>query len=87
MYYSPDNWSGRGWLGIVTGNITPEPLHMKHQTPANLRTFNGHRPTIGERVLIDPSAVVTGVRSNGAKMTSEGWSSFRHDNRRTNFTP
>ncbi|MCB1699466.1 MAG: gamma carbonic anhydrase family protein [Halioglobus sp.] len=33
---------------------------MKHQTPANLRTFNGHRPTIGERVLIDPSAVVTG---------------------------
>jgi carbonic anhydrase/acetyltransferase-like protein (isoleucine patch superfamily) len=33
---------------------------MRHYTPTSLREFQGHRPQIGERVLIDPSAVVLG---------------------------
>ncbi len=33
---------------------------MKHHTPTSLRTFCGSAPSIGERVLIDPSAVVQG---------------------------
>jgi carbonic anhydrase/acetyltransferase-like protein (isoleucine patch superfamily) len=31
-----------------------------HYTPVSLRSFAGHTPKIGERVLIDPSAVVLG---------------------------
>lgn len=31
-----------------------------HYTPTSLRNFNGHAPKLGERVLIDPSAVVLG---------------------------
>jgi len=33
---------------------------MRHYTPISLRSFEGHTPTLGERVLIDPSAVVLG---------------------------
>jgi len=33
---------------------------MKHYTPTSLRPFAGTHPTIGERVMIDPSAVVLG---------------------------
>jgi len=33
---------------------------MKHHNPANIRSFDGHSPTLGERVFIDPSAVVLG---------------------------
>ena len=33
---------------------------MRHYTPTSLRDFAGHSPTIGQRVLIDPSAVVLG---------------------------
>jgi carbonic anhydrase/acetyltransferase-like protein (isoleucine patch superfamily) len=33
---------------------------MRHYNPMNLRHFQGHTPKIGERVLIDPSAVVLG---------------------------
>ncbi|WP_116368464.1 gamma carbonic anhydrase family protein [Parahaliea mediterranea] len=33
---------------------------MKHYTPTSLRSFRGQRPVLGERVLIDPSAVVLG---------------------------
>lgn len=33
---------------------------MKHHNPANIRSFDDHRPTLGERVFIDPSAVVLG---------------------------
>lgn len=33
---------------------------MRHYTPVSLRPFGGHRPLLGERVLIDPSAVVLG---------------------------
>jgi hypothetical protein len=30
---------------------------------------------------------IVGIKTNGGKMSSTGWASFRHDNRRTNFTP
>lgn len=33
---------------------------MKHYTSNSLRSFDGKQPNIGERVLIDPSAVVLG---------------------------
>jgi carbonic anhydrase/acetyltransferase-like protein (isoleucine patch superfamily) len=33
---------------------------MRHYNSANLRSFQGSTPVIGERVLIDPSAVVLG---------------------------
>ncbi len=33
---------------------------MKHYTPTSLRKFQGKTPRVGERVLIDPSAVVLG---------------------------
>ncbi|MFK8042155.1 gamma carbonic anhydrase family protein [Congregibacter sp.] len=32
----------------------------KHYTNLNLRSFGGHTPKLGNRVLIDPSAVVSG---------------------------
>ena len=38
---------------------------MKHYTPTSLRSFQGRRPQLGERVLIDPSAVVLGDVSLG----------------------
>ena len=31
-----------------------------HYTPTSLRTFRGHTPRIGDRVLIDPQALVLG---------------------------
>ena len=33
---------------------------MRHHTATSLRSFRGITPTLGERVLIDPSAVVLG---------------------------
>ena len=33
---------------------------MRHYTSTSLRTFQGQAPVVGERVLIDPSAVVLG---------------------------
>lgn len=36
------------------------PQQLPHYTANSLRSFNGHTPKIGERVLIDPSAVVLG---------------------------
>ncbi|QFU74179.1 gamma carbonic anhydrase family protein [Halioglobus maricola] len=33
---------------------------MQHYTNTSLRSFQGTRPSVGERVLIDPSAVVLG---------------------------
>ncbi|MEZ5570643.1 MAG: gamma carbonic anhydrase family protein [Halioglobus sp.] len=33
---------------------------MRHDHHLNLRSFQGHSPTVGERVFIDPSAVVLG---------------------------
>jgi carbonic anhydrase/acetyltransferase-like protein (isoleucine patch superfamily) len=33
---------------------------MRHHNNVNVRSFGGHTPAIGERVLIDPSSVVVG---------------------------
>ncbi|HAN69503.1 MAG TPA: gamma carbonic anhydrase family protein [Halieaceae bacterium] len=33
---------------------------MPHDTTTSLRSFGGHTPSLGQRVLIDPSAVVLG---------------------------
>ena len=33
---------------------------MQHYSAISLRNFGGHTPNIGQRVLIDPSAVVLG---------------------------
>lgn len=30
---------------------------------------------------------ILGVRTNGGRMSADGWASFRHDGRRTNYTP
>lgn len=38
---------------------------MRHYTATSLRSYRGHRPQLGERVLIDPSAVVLGDVSLG----------------------
>ncbi|MFV0278492.1 MAG: gamma carbonic anhydrase family protein [Parahaliea sp.] len=38
---------------------------MKHYTVTSLRSFRGIKPTLGERVFIDPSAVVLGEVSLG----------------------
>ncbi|MCB1689416.1 MAG: gamma carbonic anhydrase family protein [Halioglobus sp.] len=35
-------------------------MRMQHYNPTNIRSFGGHTPQIGQRVLIDPSAVVLG---------------------------
>lgn len=34
---------------------------MQHYNPINVRSFGGNTPKIGQRVLIDPSAVVLGL--------------------------
>lgn len=36
------------------------PQSLAHYTPNSLRSYGGHTPALGERVLIDPSAVVLG---------------------------
>lgn len=33
---------------------------MKHYSATSVRSFGGQRPVTGKRVLIDPSAVVSG---------------------------
>ncbi|MEQ8802856.1 MAG: gamma carbonic anhydrase family protein, partial [Haliea sp.] len=33
---------------------------MQHYTATSVRSFAGHRPVFGQRVLVDPSAVVLG---------------------------
>jgi carbonic anhydrase/acetyltransferase-like protein (isoleucine patch superfamily) len=38
---------------------------MRHYNATNLRSFKGHTPQLGQRVLIDPSAVVVGQVSLG----------------------
>lgn len=41
----------------------------------------------GVLIISEGSRKLIGIRTNGGRMVDEGWSSFRHDNRRTNFTP
>jgi carbonic anhydrase/acetyltransferase-like protein (isoleucine patch superfamily) len=40
-------------------------MGMQHYNTVNLRSFGGHTPEVGQRVLIDPSAVVLGQVSLG----------------------
>ena len=39
---------------------SPRENAMRHYNPVSLRSFQGHSPEVGQRVLIDPSAVVLG---------------------------
>lgn len=41
----------------------------------------------GVLIISEGSRKLIGIRTNGGRMIDQGWSSFRHDNRRTNFTP
>jgi hypothetical protein len=52
--------------------------------------FTGTVPLLrddGIMLISEGPRMVRGVRTNGGKMSATGWSSFRHDRRRTNFTP
>lgn len=46
--------------GYCNSQICHEFTRMRHYNTINLRSFQGHTPQIGQRVLIDPSAVVLG---------------------------
>lgn len=41
----------------------------------------------GVLLISENHRTIKGIRSNGGRMSATGWASFRHDNRRTNFTP
>jgi hypothetical protein len=41
----------------------------------------------GVVLISEDHRTIKGIRSNGGRMSETGWASFRHDNRRTNFTP
>lgn len=41
----------------------------------------------GILLINEGSRRILGIRTNGGKMSDQGWASFRHDNRRTNYTP
>ncbi len=52
--------------------------------------FTGTVPLLredGVLLISEQSRGIIGVRTNGAQMSEQGWASFRHDGRRTNFTP
>lgn len=52
--------------------------------------FTGTVPLLrddGVLLINEDSRQVLGVRTNGGRMSDDGWASFRHDGRRTNFTP
>jgi hypothetical protein len=52
--------------------------------------FTGTAPLLrddGVLLISEDNRLVRGIKTNGGKMSAEGWASFRHDRRRTNFTP
>lgn len=52
--------------------------------------FTGTVPLLrddGVMLISEDERLIRGIRTNGGKMSSAGWASFRHDRRRTNFTP
>jgi hypothetical protein len=52
--------------------------------------FTGTVPLLrddGVLLISYGSRTIKGIRSNGGKMSLQGWASFRHDGRRTKFTP
>jgi outer membrane protein assembly factor BamB len=59
-------------------------------TAAEPNAYTGTVPLLrddGVLLISESHRVVKGIRSNGGRMSETGWASFRHDNRRTNFTP
>ncbi|MCB9654998.1 MAG: hypothetical protein H6729_12800 [Deltaproteobacteria bacterium] len=53
-------------------------------------TFTGTVPLLradGVMLISWGDRNIVGVRTNGGRMSDAGWASFRHDNRRTNYTP
>ena len=52
--------------------------------------FTGTVPLLrddGILLVNEGSRRILGIRTNGGRMSDDGWASFRHDGRRTNFTP
>lgn len=52
--------------------------------------FTGSVPLLrddGVLLINRQSRKIIGVKTNGGQMSQTGWASFRHDGRRTNFTP
>lgn len=52
--------------------------------------FTGTVPLLrddGVLLISEKSRGIVGLRTNGGRMSETGWASFRHDGRRTNFTP
>ncbi|MEE2901841.1 MAG: hypothetical protein VYC39_05900 [Myxococcota bacterium] len=52
--------------------------------------FTGTAPLIRDDntlLVTDGNRRILGIKTNGAKLAQDGWPTFRHDNRRTNFTP
>jgi len=52
--------------------------------------FTGTVPLLrddGVLLISEGNRRILGVRTNGGRMSEDGWPSFRHDGRRTNFTP
>ena len=52
--------------------------------------FTGAVPNLrddGVLVISEGARRFIGIKTNGGTLTSEGWPAFRHDNRRTNYTP
>lgn len=41
----------------------------------------------GVVLINEGSRKIIGIRTNGGRMSQDGWASFRHDGRRTNYTP
>lgn len=52
--------------------------------------FTGSVPLLrddGVLLINEASRQIIGVKTNGGKISESGWPAFRHDGRRTNFTP
>ena len=52
--------------------------------------FTGAVPNLrddGVLVISEGARRFIGIKTNGGTLTSDGWPAFRHDNRRTNYTP
>lgn len=59
-------------------------------TAAEPNAYTGTVPLLrndGVLLINEGHRIIKGIRSNGGRMSDTGWASFRHDNRRTNFTP
>lgn len=57
---------------------------------ASENAFTGTVPLLredGVLLINEASRRIIGVRTNGGRMSDDGWASFRHDGRRTNYTP